>query len=367
MGGDPQAILQQDDGLAWINSGGNGFHLARGLYSVAEKIFEEAFSNCMELCHDAELIIASRLAVIPGLVIARHTGARCIPAYTLPAHPTEAFPSILMPFDASLGGPGNRYSHIVTEQIYWLLFRSLLKRWRSRMQERNEVSIAGVCVPHQMIHGPGLLGASPVVVPSEKGDPVKPTGYWVLDNTRGWSPPAALIDFIAAGPPPICIGFGSMRVPAPERLAAIVGAALRENGTRAIVLTGWGALQAVAPDDHIFVLEEAPHAWLLPQMKMMMHHGGAGTTAACLRAGIPSVPVPFFADHMFWARRLCALGVAPAPIPLRQITAAHLASSIKQVSTNPDFAKRAADLAVRLMAEDGPGEAIRIIDQAVTS
>lgn len=365
VGGDPQAILHQKDGLAWVNSGGNAFHLARGLYRIAERVLEEALSNCMELCNDAQLIIASRLAVIPALVIARQTGARCIPAYTLPAHPTGAFPSILMPFDVSLGKLGNRYTHVLTEQLYWLLFRSLLKRWRARLPERGEVSISGISVPRQMIHGPGLLAASSVVVPSEKGDPVLPTGYWVLNNAAGWSPPAALVDFIAAGPVPICIGFGSMRVPAPERLAAIVRGALKETGTRAVVLTGWGALEAIAPDDDIFVLEEAPHAWLLPQVRLMVHHGGAGTVAACLRAGIPSVSAPFFADHMFWAKRLCALGVAPDAVPLREMTAAGLASSIRQVCAKPDFAERAAGLAVRLLAEDGPGAAIRIIDRAV--
>lgn len=365
VGGDPQEIVRQGDGLAWINSGSNIFQLSRGLYRVADKIFDEAFSNCLDLCRDAQLIIASRLAVIPATVIAHQTGARCIPAYVQPAHPMGAFPSIFIPFDVSFGSTGNRWSHILTEQVYWLLFRPLLKRWQAQFRGRNEAQVLGMLAPRPMIHGPGLLAVSPVVVPSSDEDPVRPSGYWVLDNSASWCPPPALVDFISAGSRPICIGFGSMCVPTPEDLAEIVRTAVKQARIRAIVLAGWGALQAITPDEDIFVLEQAPHAWLLPQVKMMIHHGGAGTVAACLRAGIPSVVVPFFADHMFWARRLSTLGVAPTSIPESHLTAARLASSIEQVSTNPNFGRRAARLAHRILAEDGPGEAIRVIDRVV--
>src|SRR5690606_35862025 len=154
------------------------------------------------------------------------------------------------------------------------------------------------------------------------------TGYLFLDEQAGWQPPPALEAFLDAGEPPVYIGFGSMAGRDPEAMTALVVEALALCGRRGLLLTGWGGLHAGAVPESIFVLDAAPHSWLFPRMAAVVHHGGAGTTAEGLRAGVPAVVVPFLFDQPFWGARIEALGVGPAPIPRKQLTAARLAGAI---------------------------------------
>src|SRR5439155_25864439 len=115
------------------------------------------------------------------------------------------------------------------------------------------------------------------------------TGYWFLEATRDWQPPARLSDFLEAGPPPVYVGFGSMHNRDAERVTELVVEALKLSGQRGILFTGWNGLGAVAGSDRLFALEsDTPHDWLFPRMAAVVHHGGAGTTAAALRAGVPA-------------------------------------------------------------------------------
>jgi UDP:flavonoid glycosyltransferase YjiC (YdhE family) len=136
-----------------------------------------------------------------------------------------------------------------------------------------------------------------------------------------------------------------------ERFAEIVLAAVRRAGVRAVVQAGWAGL-AVAGDD-VLSIGEAPHDWLMPRTAAVVHHAGAGTTAAGLRAGVPAVAVPVLADQPFWARRLHALGAAPRPVPLPELTADALAAALREVTTTPSYTARARALARRLAVEDG--------------
>jgi UDP:flavonoid glycosyltransferase YjiC (YdhE family) len=178
------------------------------------------------------------------------------------------------------------------------------------------------------------------------------TGYWWPARPAGWSPPAELVDFLAAGPRPVFIGFGSMAPGHGSRLADPVLAAIRRAGVRAVVQAGWSGLD-VGADDDVITVRELPHDWLFPQVAAVVHHSGAGTTAAGLRAGVPAVPVPVLADQPFWARRLTELGTSPGPLPLSSLTADRLAAALRAVTTDPHYAARATAIAARLSIEDG--------------
>ena len=128
------------------------------------------------------------------------------------------------------------------------------------------------------------------------------------------------------------------------------------------MLSGWAGLRAEALPTSVIMVDSVPHAWLFPRMAAVVHHGGAGTTAAGLRAGAPSILIPFFGDQAFWAGRVRALGVGPAPIPRKELTAERLAIAIRQAVTDEALRQRAADLGVTLRAEDGVGRAAAIID-----
>jgi sterol 3beta-glucosyltransferase len=188
------------------------------------------------------------------------------------------------------------------------------------------------------------------------------TGYCFLDAADGWTPPPALEAFLAAGPPPVYVGFGSMTGMEPTRLASITRDALRAAGRLAIIGMGWGGLPEIAASEDLFVVDDVPHEWLFPRVAAVVHHGGAGTTAAALRAGRPSVVVPFFADQPYWGRRLADLGAAPAPIPKRALTAARLSVAITDAVSIPSLAERSAKLGEKIRSEEG---AARTADRAL--
>jgi len=149
----------------------------------------------------------------------------------------------------------------------------------------------------------------------------------------------------------------------PEQLARLVLEALAKSGQRGLLLTGWGGLRTMSVPDSLFVIDAAPHSWLFPRMAAVVHHGGAGTTAEGLRAGVPSVILPFMMDQPFWGRRVKTLGVGSEPIPRKKLSAEKLADAIQAAVTQPETRQRAARLGEAIRAEDGIGNATRILRQ----
>lgn len=185
------------------------------------------------------------------------------------------------------------------------------------------------------------------------------TGYWFLDQPH-WTPPEALRRFLAAGPKPVYIGFGSMVSSNATAFTETVLAAVKRSGQRAVLATGWGALDGDdgPQDEQIFFLRHAPHDGLFPLMSATVHHGGAGTTAAAVRAGIPSVIVPFFGDQPFWAHCLHRRGVAPRAVERKTMTPDVLAAALS-ATQQPAMVQRAAVLGCAVRAENGIVEAVR--------
>jgi UDP:flavonoid glycosyltransferase YjiC (YdhE family) len=152
----------------------------------------------------------------------------------------------------------------------------------------------------------------------------------------------------------------------PEATAALVVQALARAGQRAILLAGWGGLRPTDLPASVYMLDAAPFSWLFPRVAAVVHHGGAGTTAAGLRAGVPSVVIPFFADQFFWAQRVYDLGVGPQPIRRRQLTVDRLARALHTATADAAVRQRAAALGATIRAEDGVARAVAIITVATS-
>ncbi|MER6144579.1 glycosyltransferase [Streptomyces sparsogenes] len=270
-------------------------------------------------------------------------------AYLAPAFPTREFPLPGAP-DADAPGPdGNLAAGRALLAAAGALQEGTVTRLRARLGLSAAPSAA---VPGGDIR-PVFHGFSPLVVPrpADWPDQVEVAGYWWPARPHGWRPPAELTDFLRAGPPPVFIGFGSMAPEEGERLGELVAAAVARARVRAVVQAGWAGLSAVGDD--VLAIGDVPHDWLFPRTAAVVHHAGAGTTAAGLRAGVPAVPVPVMADQPFWAARLHRLGAAPAPLPFQALTAGSLAAAITACVSEPAHRRRAAALAGRLAAEDG--------------
>jgi sterol 3beta-glucosyltransferase len=208
-----------------------------------------------------------------------------------------------------------------------------------------------------------LSAYSPNIIPhsADWPDSVHVTGYFFLDTQADWQPSSELKAFLEAGDPPVYIGFGSMAGRNPEQLARLILEALAKSGQRGLLLTGWGGMRTELVPDNVFVVDSAPHSWLFPRMAAVVHHGGAGTTAEGLRAGVPTVIVPFVFDQPFWGARVKALGLGPDPIPQKNLTADRLAYAIRIAVTDSGMKQRANSYGVAIRAENGIGNAVKII------
>jgi sterol 3beta-glucosyltransferase len=278
-----------------------------------------------------------------------HILASPLPGFT----PTAAFPSPMLPV-ANLG-PLNRPSHLLTIHAASMLFAKDLRTWR----DVNGLDRRGSTAP-----AAGTLytySPSVVPVPPDWGREVLVSGYWFLD-APDWQPDDGLRAFLGAGDKPVYVGFGSMPGLDPLELTAIVVEGLSRAGKRGVLASGWGALAGTALPPHVHLIREAPHDRLLPLVSAAIHHGGAGTTAASLRAGVPTTIVPFFGDQPFWARRVAALGVGPASLDRRNMAADAIASALRAMD-DPGMKQRAAALGRAIRGEDGLAAAVGFIEE----
>jgi sterol 3beta-glucosyltransferase len=351
-------LMQTPEGKAALVGKANPLALLR----MVQPMFRAMLDDELAAAQGADLIIYHPKAM-GGPSLAEKLGIPGILALPLPLYsPTRAFPSPIVPL-ASLG-PLNRASHGLLVGLASSSVRGTVNRWRKESlnlgPSGDELRLRGRPVLR-------LYGYSPTVLPSPADWDAYSvaTGYWFLDQPASWQPPAELLAFLRAGPPPVYVGFGSMPSQDAAAKTRVVLEALRRAGRRGVLATGWGGLAAAELPASVYLLESAPHDWLFPQMAAVVHHGGAGTTAAGLRAGVPSVICPFFGDQPFWGRRVAALGAGPQAIPQRQLSAERLAAAISQAVSDPAMAARAAALGAAIRSEDGVANAVALIERHV--
>lgn len=311
-------------------------------------------------------VVLGGMGGLSGIALAEKLEVPFVPAYLVPFTPTRVFPAALMPkLPAGLGWLLNYPSHVLMRQMIWQGFRSADTAARTEVLGLAPAPLAGPFGSPALAGMPTLYGFSPAVVPPPKdwGEDIHVTGDWLLEADEDWRPPQELVQFLEAGPSPVYVGFGSMSTRNPEETANLVIEALQRAGQRGIMLSGWGGLAKTDLPESILMLDSAPHAWLFPRMAAVVHHGGAGTTGAGLAAGVPTVVVPFFGDQPYWGQRVVELGVGPAPIARRRLTATRLAEAIRVAVTDMDMRARASALGERIRAEDGAGRAAEVINQ----
>ncbi|MDJ0572904.1 MAG: glycosyltransferase [Pleurocapsa sp. MO_192.B19] len=338
-------------------------------WSLFCSFLEPLMVNTWNICQGTETIIYSRLT-LTGYHIAESLRVPGIAAYTNPLTPTQAFPNPLCTLDFRLDGTLNWLTHVLEGQFRWQFARKKINQWREQTLKLPPVNITGVYRRQQKQQIPILHCYSPAVVPKPPDWPERAyvTGYWFLDPSPEWQAPKELLDFLAAGPPPVYIGFGSMTGTNPEALTELVLAAITQTGQRGILLTGWGALSnADFLPDNVFKIDSVPHDWLFPKMAAVVHHGGAGTTAAGLRAGVPSILIPFGADQPFWGQRVAELGVGTKPLPRKKLTVERLAAAIRTVTTDQAMKARASALGEKIRSEDGITRAVELFHRYLPS
>lgn len=328
---------------------------------------ERIAENTCLACQDAELIIYSMMG-IAAYHVAEKLGIPCMMAVPIPGFaPTRAYPNPNGIFPAlPMGGGYNRLTHTVSLFLFQLFTGPIINHWRKNKLKLPAIPFGKYPYFQMNGHLQRIIGSySPIISlkPDDWGENIQLTGYWFLDPPPDWQPHIKLVNFLEAGAPPVYIGFGSMANRTPRKMSQLVIEALAKTGQRGILAAGWGGLDDIPLPDTIFALDSVPHAWLFPRMSAVVHHGGAGTTAAGLRAGIPSILIPHMGDQHFWAKRVEELGVGPHSLPMRRLTSERLADCINKAVNDQNIRLNAATLGEKIRQEDGIAQAIKFIER----
>ncbi len=353
-------LTEDKKAKAVVESGGKN---SLKLLGMVKPIIRQMFSDAWAAAQGVDALVYHP-KTLAGYYIAEKLNIPAFLSLPLPLYsPTRAFPIPIFS-QVKLGGGFNRMTYAMTRLVS-APYMGVVNEWRESQGMTRRGSFANDTIRRDGTPVPVLYSYSPhvVPVPNDWGAHVHATGYWFLDTASSYQPLADLLRFIEAGDPPVYVGFGSMVSVDPAAKARIVFDALNKAGVRGVLASGWGALRADSIPENVYMLDAVPHEWLFPRMSAVVHHGGAGTTAAGLRAGIPGVIVPFLGDQPFWGARLHELGVGAAPIPQKKLTSEALASAIRSVVTDSAMRQRAEAIGAAIRTEDGVGNAVAVINR----
>ncbi|MGW3105477.1 glycosyltransferase [Streptomyces sp. NPDC001100] len=355
---DPRAELESSRGRGLHRSTSGGGKLLR-VVAMARALVGRMTDDLLTAARASDVLLLSSSLGPLGHAIAEGLSLPSLGVYLQPLAPTREFaPPVLG--GGSWGTVGNRVAGHGVNRAVEHVFATAVPEVRSRLGLAP--TRPGSALRSREEHNwPVQHGFSPLIVPrpADWRPGLTVAGYWWPYDADSQLPPE-LRDFLDSGPAPVFVGLGSATVPDPERLSAEIVRALRRAGLRGVIQRGWGGLEATGDD--VLSIGEVPHSALFPRMAAVVHHCGAGTTAAGLRAGVPAVPVPIQFDEGFWAARLVALGVAPRAVPLRGLTADTLSAALVQATRDPACTERARALGARVRAEDGTAPVLAALD-----
>ncbi|QWF78554.1 glycosyltransferase [Amycolatopsis sp. CA-230715] len=359
--GDAKESQASEDMTRWQESGSGvksavqGTKVLRGYAATVHHTAQDILAAAKK---GADVMIPSMFGAV-GFHVAEALGMPAIPAFVGPTEPTREFPPLGVGLGRSIGGWGNKALYEVLGVVSHLASKGSINKLRA------ELGLGPVKRKYDSTGANVYYGYSPELLPRPKDWPehVKVVGYWWPAPAEYWQPSAELTDFLAAGPPPVFISFGSMSGEGRgELLSGIVTEALRKAGLRGIVQAGWAGLSTDS-EDVLTVSGELDYNWLLPQAAAAVHHGGAGTTGAVTRSGVPQVVVPMIADAHFWGNQVTKVGLSPGAVSFEKLTADLLGDALHAAVSNPAYRERAGEVAAKVAEEDGSGRIIEAVEQ----
>jgi sterol 3beta-glucosyltransferase len=359
LAGDPDELSQR-----FNDAGGNVYRMVRSMQKHVLRIAPDVVKGAREALQGADLVVHSFLFTTGAHSFACELGIPDVSVQLFPVFaPTRSFPAIGMPETGA--GWLNYFSHWFSAQVYWHAGNAGYYRLRRQAPQDFSTTLRRPFYPNRSRPlTPLVFACSPVVLepPSEWNAPhIYVPGYFFLDHAD-YQPPAVLSRFLEAGDPPVCITFGSMVNREAQRIGQAALDAAERTGNRAIFLTGWGGWQPEKNPQSTLFLDAAPHDWLFQRCGLVIHHGGAGTTAAALRAGVPSILIPHAVDQPFWGNRVAATGAGPKPLSAKKMTAENLTAAVLAACTEP-IRRRAEEVGCLIRAENGVGRTVALIER----
>ncbi len=347
-----------------MKPGVNGVTYLPQLEKALKEVAPALLDALLLSCQGADALVCTFFGSL-YYSIAEKYDIPCIQTQYFPMDPNDATPISSAP-GQRLGKAWNRTSYKLGYLLIGLLEKRYLTAWRQKngmaarkLRDKPDYRIGDHTVPV-------IYAISPLVFPRPKGwgEHIHMSGFWWDDGAPAWTPPEDLVAFLNAGEPPVYIGFGSMVSGNMSKTFAIVLRAVRAARVRAVINLGWGGEAARwKSNSRVYFGDYIPHDWLFPRVSGVVHHGGAGTTAAGLRAGKPTLVVPFGGDQPFWGARVHAVGCGPRPIPRDQMTVHRLTRGLIDLTTHASYRVAAEEMGQRLQMEQGTKTAADIIER----
>lgn len=355
-------VLANPDAIQVALRGGP-HKLARYFFREVEPLAERLLHDCWQAARNSDMLVVSTLAMYPALHLVEKWQIPWMVAHFHPYSPLAIEPHGSFPRALRVVPGYNHFTYTLVDHVFAQLLRGAFNRVRQRSLGLPPLSPWAMWQRTQQPMA--LFGFSGTVVSDLQAHP-HVTGYWFTQRPSGWQPPTALVDFLRAGPPPVMISFGSMMFgKRGQAITTTLVEALTRSQQRGLIFCGWGDLAQMALPSTVMAVNEIPHDWLLPQVKAIIHHGGAGVTAAALRYGVPSITIPFLGDQLFWGERVAALGAGLRQLPRRHFNVQSLSHAIDMVCRQTQFRYHAVRIGQQLACEDGVESAFMLLKQTV--
>lgn len=369
VAGDPESDMER---LAGDREGVGAVRFALRNRSNLEGVVDKMLEDYLSACRGADGVVYTYPGFL-GYVVARELELPSVGAFVEAiATPTRELRSALMPEVPSplrggyLEGVYNRVSHVAAGQLFWQFARAPTNRVLYARLCKGALPFRGPFKTAAEEEQPMVFGFSPSVLgaPADWPKHLAVSGFWYLDDLGGWSPPGELVRFLEDGPSPVSIGLGSIVESEGGRTLAQAIEGVRSAGYRAVVVGGWSGATAIQDADDVFVVDEIPYSWLFGRVAAAVHHGGAGTTASCLRAGVPQVALPRFHSQPFWASCVERLGVG-VRLDQSDVSAKALGELVARAAEDPGIRRRSREISTKVSSEDGVGRAAAFIRDAL--
>lgn len=344
-----------------LMNGSTGVGFLKQVHDSLIDCIDPFLTDIEAACEDCDAIIGTYFGqVFQSLAEMHH----------IPYIQTHYFPMDKNPETPITSAPGQHAGkvwNLASYQVGHLVVSAMEKYYLSDWREKHGMTPRKLkTTPDYQLNGhtiPVLYAMSPLVMPRPAtwGENIHMTGYWLDNSCSDYEPTPALKAFLEAGEKPIYVGFGSMVSGDMGETLGMVLDAVEQSGVRAVLSTGWGGVKIPERED-IFVADFVPHDWLFRHVSAVVHHGGAGTTAAGIQAGLPSLIIPFGGDQPFWAGRVQELGIGPKAIPRDKLSVSRLTKAFVDLTTTKKYRVAAHELGERLVLENGAVIAANIIE-----
>ncbi|KAI3650375.1 hypothetical protein MP228_003856 [Amoeboaphelidium protococcarum] len=325
---------------------------------------DDLLISSYEALKGADVVIESPVAMA-GYHVAEKLQVPYFAAFPMPWTRTSDFPHPFAVADYSLGLGYNLMSWSLMDNLLWRGQQPQINKFRTDVLKLQPLTSGAFFDQHQV---PFLYSFSNQVVklPSDWKTWNHITGYWFLDEPeKEWRAEESLQNFIhrVDDRPLVYIGFGSIIVPDAQEMTRSIIQAVKIAQVRAIICKGWSSRGSDTidlnqqpqqdingDDDDVYFISSVPHDWLFPKVQIVVHHGGAGTTAAGLRSGCVTIIKPFFGDQYFWASRVAALGVG---LQLRKLDVSSLADTLVRAAQDQNMKIKAQALGEKIRSQNG--------------